>query len=98
MYHLDQLLALLTNEGARELWFWAGRPPVIVSASGRRPLQSPPLSADEVMFLFRKLAGSRELRELRAHGKVQFIHSPPGQSPFLICAKIKSDVLVFYIS
>ncbi len=98
MYHLDQLLTLLTQERGRELWFWAGRPPVIVFDDERRPLQGPPLTADEVMLLFRTLAGTRELRELREHGKVQFLHAPPGQSPFLVVGKMKGEVLVFYLS
>ena len=98
MYHLDQLLTLLTQERGHELWFWAGGPPVIVFAEERRPLQGPPLTEDEVRFLFRTLAGTRELRCLRAHGRVQFIHSRAGQSPFLVCAEVKGEGLGFSVS
>jgi len=87
MYYMDHLLALLTIEKARELQFRAGSAPVIVLEDEQHSLQGPPITGDDVMRLLRSMATSRQMRDLREHGGVQFIYTLPDRSPFLVRAR-----------
>ena len=98
MYQMEHLLILLAAEDARALRFCAGSPPVIVTEAEPRPLQGPAISNDDVLLLLRKLASSRQMRELRECGKVQFIYSAPGHPPFLVCAKMLQEQILFDVS
>ena len=98
MYHLEHLLALLTTEKAGELQFRAGSPPMLVSENERHPLQGPPISNEDLMKLLRSLATSRQMRNLREFGVVQFVHALPDRSPFLVHATIENEKIAFDIS
>ncbi|HSY17397.1 MAG TPA: hypothetical protein VK815_03645 [Candidatus Acidoferrales bacterium] len=98
MYYMEHLLILLTAEDAGSLRFCAGSPPVIVSEGEHRPLQGPAVSDEEVLLLLRKLASSRQMRELRECGKVQFMYSSPGHPPFLVRAKMFEEQIIFDVS
>jgi Tfp pilus assembly ATPase PilU len=98
MYHLEHLLALLTIEKAAELQFRADSPPMLVSENEQHPLQGPPISHDDVTRLLRSLATSRQMRELRQFGMVQFIYVLPDRSPFLVRAKMEAEHVVFDVS
>jgi hypothetical protein len=97
-YFMDQLLVLLSEEAATELVFQAGSPPVIVSRAGRRCLQGPPINEEEVAQLLRCLAGSRQMRELQERGAVQFLHTLPDRSAFIVRAAMSGGKMVFGIS
>ena len=98
MYDLDQLLAMLTIEKARQLRFRGGRPPVIVSEDEEHSLQGPPITGEDVVRLLRSMASSREMRDLRACGAVQFIYTTRGRSPFLVRARMEDENVVFDVS
>jgi hypothetical protein len=98
MYYMEHLLILLTAEDAGSLRFCTGSPPVIVSKDEHRPLEGPAVSDEDVLLLLRKLASSRQMRELRECGKVQFIYSSPGHPPFLVRAKMLKDQVIFDVS
>jgi Tfp pilus assembly ATPase PilU len=95
---MDHLLALLTTEQAKELQFRADSPPIIVSEREQRPLQGPPVTGDDVAQLLRSVATSRQMRDLRQNGRIQFIYTPRGRTPFLIRAKIEGENLRFDVS
>ncbi len=98
MYRLEHLLGLLTIEKAKELQFRAGSPPILVSESEQHLLQGPLLTSEDLLCLFRGLASSRQMRELKAHGTVQFVHTFPNRSPFLVRARIEQGEIVFDVS
>ena len=98
MYYMDHLLTLLTIEKARELQFRAGSPPVIVLEDEQHSLQGPPITGEDVMRLLRSVATSRQMRDLRDHGTVQFIYTLPDRSPFLVRATIEDETVVFDVS
>jgi Tfp pilus assembly ATPase PilU len=95
---MDHLLTLLTTEKAKELQFRAGSPPIMVSEDQQCPLQGPPISGDDVTQLLRSMASSRQMRDLREYGAVQFIYIIRGRSPFLVRAKIEGENLLFDVS
>lgn len=98
MYHIEHLLTLLTTEKAKELQFRAGNPPIMVSESEQRSLQGPPITSDDVAQLLRSIATSRQMRDLRESGTVQFIYTNRGRSPFLVRAQIEGENLQFDVS
>jgi len=98
MYDMEHLLILLTAEDAESLRFCPGNPPVIVSKEVTRPLQGPAVSDEEVLFLLRKMADSRQMRELRERGNVQFMYYAPGHPPFLVRAKMLKEQIIFDVS
>lgn len=98
MYYMEDLLLLLTAEDARSLRFCAGSPLVIASEDKHRPLQGPAVSDEDVLWLLRKLASSRQMRELRENGTVQFMYRAPGQPPFLLRAKMLNEQTIFDVS
>lgn len=95
---MEHLLTLLTVEKAVELQFRAGSPPVILSESELHPLQGPPITGEDVVQLFRCLATSRQMRELRVCGAVEFIYAPRTRSPFLVRAKMENENVSFDVS
>jgi Tfp pilus assembly ATPase PilU len=98
MYHMDHLLTLLTAENAQELRFRADSPPIVVSETEQRPLQGPPVTSEEVVQLLRSLASSRQIRDLRNGGIVEFVYTTRGRSPFLVRAKMENGNVVFDVS
>jgi Tfp pilus assembly pilus retraction ATPase PilT len=97
-YDMDHLLILLTDEKARELQFRAGSPPIMVSEEEQHSLQGPPITDEDVMRLLRTLANSRQIRELRAQGRAQFIYAPFGRLPFLVHATMEGGTIAFAVS
>lgn len=97
-YQLDQLLTLLQEEAAQELRFQVGSPPVVVSGNSRRCLQGPSVNGEEIALLFRRLAGSRHMRELRDKGEVQFIYTLPNRSAFVVHAVLQAGDLSFRVA
>lgn len=98
MYHLAHLLNLLTVERAKELHFRADSPPIMVFESERRLLQGPPISSEEMIRLLRSLVTSRQMRELRERGRLQFVYTLPDRSPFVIRAEMESNRIFLTIS
>ncbi len=93
MYHMDQLLNLLTVEKAKELQFRAGRPPLIVLDDEQHSLQGPPITGDDLVRLLRNLATSRRVSDLREHGTVQFVYTAVGRAPSVVRARMEDEVL-----
>ena len=98
MYYMDHLLILLTAENARELQFRAGSPPIILSEGENHLLQGPSVTDEDMMLLLRSMANSRQMRELRMNGAVQFIYTPRGRSPFLVRANMEDENVEFDVS
>src|SRR2546427_8655360 len=98
MYSMEHLVTLITTEKARELRFCAGRPPVMVLEEEEHPLQGPPTTGQEVVRLLRSVANSRQMRELRERGAVQFVYTLRGRTPVLVRAKMEDENVAFDIS
>ena len=98
MYCMEHLLALLTTEKAKKLEFRAGGPPTIVLEYKKYPLQGPAITAEDVLRLFRSVATSRQMWNLRECGSVQFIYASPDRSAFLVQARMEDEQIVFEVS
>lgn len=98
MYQMDHLLTLLTIEKAKELRFRAGAPPIIASEDEERSLQGPPTTEEDVFNLLRTVASSRQMRDLRECGTIQFVYTTRGRTPFVVRAKIENEKITFEVS
>jgi hypothetical protein len=98
MYYMEHLLILLAAEKAQALQFRAGSPPVMVSEDEKNQLQGPPISGEDVLLLLRKMASSRQMRDLRECGSVQFLYTVRGRLPFLVRARMENENVVFEVS
>jgi Tfp pilus assembly ATPase PilU len=74
MYSIDDLLHLVKSDGADELWLHVGTPPIIVLQGEQHTIEGPPLTPEDVAELLQGIANSRQRRELRNRGMVQFIY------------------------
>ncbi len=97
MYHMDQLLSLLTAEKAKELQFRAGLPPLMILDDEQHSLQGPAMTHDDLMRLLRSVASSRQMRDLREHGRVQFVYTTVGRAPFVVRAQMEEEDVVFRV-
>ena len=98
MYQMDQLLTLLSIEKAKELRFLPGCPPIVVSDTDQRPMEGPVTTAEEVMGLFRLLANSRQMRELREKKSIRFVYTTHGRLAFVVQARLAAEKLSFEVS
>ena len=64
-YDLDDLMALVYEEGAERLILCPGDPPVIVLHNERHTIEGPPLTLLDTELMFRRMADTRQLRQLR---------------------------------
>jgi Tfp pilus assembly pilus retraction ATPase PilT len=97
MYSMEQLITVLTTEKACELRFCAGKPPIVALEKYEYPLQGPPITTDEVAQLLRSVANSRQIRELRQRGAVQFVFTVRDRMPVLVRAQMEDMNIAFNI-
>ncbi len=74
MYSMDNLLQRVKIERADELWLRVGSPAVIILDGEPRTLEGPTITAEDSQQLLRCVANTRQRRELRERGVVQFVY------------------------
>src|ERR1051326_1216314 len=79
MYELDDLLGLLAREGAQKLLLSVGSSPALFVQGEEFEIQAPPMTAENADVIVRSIAGTRQLREIREHGKADFISKKRGR-------------------
>jgi Tfp pilus assembly ATPase PilU len=73
MYSMDDLLHLASSDGADELRLHVGTPPVIVLDGEPHTIEGPPITTEDAEQLLHSVATTRQKRELRERGEVQFV-------------------------
>src|SRR5437879_3045058 len=91
MYSLDNLLHLLNSDGADELRLHVGAPPVIVLQGEHLSVEGPPIATEDAEQLLQSIADTRQRRELRERGVVQFIYRFRRTTDFVVCARMEYD-------
>ena len=97
MYSMDNLLHLLHSDGADELWLLVGQPPLIVLDGEPQPIDGPALTADDTEQILHSITDTRQRREIRDHGKVEFIYNFRDRASFVVCAKMDHGNLEIYV-
>ena len=86
---MDDLLHLVHSDGADELRLHAGLPPVIVLDEEPQPLEGPAITSEDAELLLQSITNTRQRRELREHGAVEFIYRFRGRAEFVVRARIE---------
>jgi Tfp pilus assembly ATPase PilU len=97
MYSIDELLKLVRNDGAEELRVHVGVPPIFVLEGEGHTTEGPAITAETAEELLRSIASSRQMRELRDRGEVQFVYTFRRSSPFLVHARMEDEYVGFDI-
>ncbi len=91
MYSMDDLLHVLSSDGADELRLHVGTPPVILLGNEQHRIEGSPLTTQDAEHLFRNIANTRQTRELREQGLVQFIYRFRGITDFVVRARMEGE-------
>lgn len=91
MYSADDLLHLVNSDGADSLKLRVGMPPIIVIDGKNCVVEGPPLTHENAEVLLRSLTNTRQRRELREQGQVQFIYRLRGCTDFVICGRVAGE-------
>ena len=91
MRSMDDLLHLLHSDGADELRLHVGRPPAVILDGKEQPLDGPAITTEEAGQLFQSIANTRQRRDLREHGAVEFIYRFRGRASFVVRARIEDE-------
>jgi hypothetical protein len=74
-YSITDLMVIVMSEGAERLILCPGDPPVIFLSGERHTVEGPPLTVLDTELIFRKLADTRHLRQLRGEMVAKFIYT-----------------------
>jgi Tfp pilus assembly ATPase PilU len=91
MYSMDDLLHLANSDGADELRLHVGTPPIVVLDGEQHPVEGPAITPEDVEHLLQSIANTRQRRELRSRGAVQFIYRFRRSTDFVVCARIEDE-------
>jgi len=91
MYSIDDLLHLASSDGADELRLHVGTPPVIVLGGEHHTIEGPPITTENAEQLLQSVATTRQRRELRERGKVQFVFRFRRITDFVIRARMEDE-------
>jgi Tfp pilus assembly pilus retraction ATPase PilT len=91
MYAMDDLLHLLHSDGADRLQLRVGAVPTIVLQGERHAVEGPELTMTDAEKLLQAVAGTRQRRELRERGTVQFVYRFRGCADFVVRAQVSDS-------
>jgi len=88
---MDDLLHLLHSDGADALKLYVGQSPVIVLDGEEQPIEGPAITTEDAERLFHGIANTRQRRELREQGAVEFIYRFRGRASFVVRARLEDE-------
>ena len=91
MYSIDDLLHLVHSDGADELRLHVGQPPVIVLDDEQHTVEGPAITSEDAENLFHSLTDTRQRRELRERGVVEFVYRFRNRASFVVRARIEGE-------
>ena len=88
---MDNLFHLVHSDGADELRLRVGQPPVIVLDGEQQPLEGPAITTEDAEHLLQSITNTRQRRDLREHGIVEFIYRFRDCASFVVRARIEDE-------
>jgi Tfp pilus assembly ATPase PilU len=88
---MDDLLYLVHSDGADELRLHVGQPPVIVIDGEQQPMEGPVITAENAEQLLQSVTDTRQRRDLREHGAVEFVYRFRERVNFVVRAKLENE-------
>lgn len=86
MYDLNDLLQLVVNSKADKLLIRIGQSPILTVTGEDECVEGPPVTVDNALELFNRVAPSRERREIWKSKSVEFIRKHTDGTTFRILA------------
>lgn len=93
MYSMDDLLYLLHSDGADALRLQTGEPPMVIMDGEPQKLEGAALTAADLEDLFQSITDTRQRRELRERGSLEFLHRFRGRATFVIRARLENEII-----
>jgi|ERR1044071_1319845 Tfp pilus assembly ATPase PilU len=93
MYSMNDLLTLMTQQGAAELRLEPDRPPMMLLRGKLRVLDGPLVSSDHISELFRGIATEEQRRELDLCGSTHFRYAAKNSTNFHVRADMRINSL-----
>ncbi len=97
MYSMDDLLYLVHSDGADGLRLEVGQPPVIILDGEDQQIEGPVITVDDQEELLHIITDTRLRRELRAHGKIEFVYRFRHCASFVVRATVRDGNVVIDI-
>ena len=91
MYSMDDLLHVVHSDGADGLKLHVGQPPVVVIDGEQQPIEGPAITTQDAEQLLQSITDTRQRRELRENGVVEFIYKSRGRASFVVHAKMEDE-------
>jgi Tfp pilus assembly ATPase PilU len=91
MYSMDALLHLLHSDGADRLRLQVGQPPVVVIDGEDQQIEGPAITVESVQQLLQSVTDTRQRRDLREHGDIEFIYRFRQCASFVVHATIRDE-------
>lgn len=88
---MDDLLHLLHSDGADGLRLHVGQPPVMVVDGEPQPLEGPAITTEDAAQLLQCITNTRQRRELRENGAVEFIYRFRDRASFVVRARMEDE-------
>ncbi|MEI9865568.1 MAG: hypothetical protein WDN00_13675 [Limisphaerales bacterium] len=89
MHSIDDLLHLVNSDRAEALKLQVGVPPIITLDGEQHQIEGAPITAEDVEQFLQKIVNTRQRRELRKNGTVQFVYRFRNITDFVVCARIE---------
>jgi Tfp pilus assembly pilus retraction ATPase PilT len=87
---MRDLLTFAAAEQADAVELHVGSEPVIVLRGEDHLIEGPSLTPEDAEALFREIAGTRRVRELRRRGQTEFLVRPQELGQFLVRAQLEA--------
>jgi twitching motility protein PilU len=88
---VQQLLTLMKQKGASDLFITAGFPPAIKLDGHMTPVMDKPLPAEASAIIVRSLMNDRQIKDFEANNECNFAISPPGIGRFRVNAFVQQS-------
>ena len=92
-YEINDLLRLVVSEQAEALMLHPGEPPVIHLRDERHEVEGPAITPDNAEELWRGLADTRQMRQLREQHQLTFVHRYSDSAQFRVQAAFRDDTV-----
>ncbi|MEI8288303.1 MAG: hypothetical protein WCH99_02430 [Verrucomicrobiota bacterium] len=96
-YDMNDLLTLVVTERAEGLSITPGQAPAVHVRGEAHHIEGPAVSPVQACSLLRSLADTRQMRELQAHGGVEFLFTFRKSARFRVAARMEHDEIQFQI-
>ncbi|MEQ1437888.1 PilT/PilU family type 4a pilus ATPase [Fontimonas sp. SYSU GA230001] len=88
---VQQLLSLMKQKGASDLFITAGFPPAIKLDGQMTPVMDKPLPPEASAIIMRSLMNDRQIKEFEASNECNFAIAPPGIGRFRVNAFVQQN-------